>query len=568
MLHSKTVAADLAVLLKEHGVEYAIISPGSRNAPLALSLAQHSDIECISVPDERVAAFYALGITQKTGKPVVVSCTSGSALLNFAPAAAEALYQQIPIIIVSADRPPEWIDQGDGQTVRQSGALNTSVKKWLNLMPDDENPDSRWFNQRQINYALISATSHPKGPVHINIPLREPLYKVQQPESSSIKKIELVKPAASIDNQAFDLISLRFKQFKKVMIIAGQMLPNTALKKALEAFAKLPNVVMLTESHSNLFSEGTINCIDRDLAAVPEDDNSFYPDLLISVGHNIISKKIKFYLRKVEPLEHWHFGPSALLEDTFKKLTLSVEAEPEIIFERLITDIAGFNRKENNFKTNWLKAKQNALLHAKSYVEKQDWSDLLVFKHLMDWLPSNSVLQMGNSSVVRYIQLFERNNKVLYFGNRGTSGIDGSTSTAAGFSLVEEKQVYLITGDISFFYDSNAFWCNKLAGNFKVILINNQGGGIFRIIDGPDIIPDFETFLETTHQNNAKGICKAYDLNYLTAHNFDTLNEGLKALGSTENQKPTVLEIFTPRLNNAGVLKGLFKHIRSKIMND
>ncbi|MGY6560752.1 MAG: 2-succinyl-5-enolpyruvyl-6-hydroxy-3-cyclohexene-1-carboxylic-acid synthase [Luteibaculaceae bacterium] len=562
MLYSKIVAADLAELLAAHGVKYAIISPGSRNAPLTLSLESIAAIHCISVPDERVAAFYALGIAQKTLSPVVVTCTSGSALLNFAPAASEALYQQIPIIILSADRPPEWIDQGDGQTIRQSGALNNSVKKWLNLMPDDENPDSRWFNQRQINYALIAANEHPKGPVHINIPLREPLYKLQEPQIGSAKIIKLIKPQASIENLQFTKpIVEAFGTFKKVMIIAGQMLPSLPLKSAIEKMASLPNVVILTESHSNLFSEKTINCIDRDLAAVNTDDEAFKPDLLISVGHNFISKKIKAYLRTVAGLEHWHFGPSALLEDTFKALTLSVEAEPDILFEAILA-AHKTDSLTSAFKEKWNLAKHKGEQFGNAFAAQQPWNDLSVFYHLMQALPENIVLQMGNSSVVRYIQLFERSNHVLYFGNRGTSGIDGSTSTAAGYSLVEEKDVYIITGDVSFFYDSNAFWCNALKGNLKVILINNGGGGIFRIIEGPNNIPGFEHFLETVHTNNAEGICKAYQLQYHAATTLETLQEGLEKLRENNHKRPVVLEVFTPRLENADALKHFFKYIK------
>ncbi|NNK88275.1 MAG: 2-succinyl-5-enolpyruvyl-6-hydroxy-3-cyclohexene-1-carboxylate synthase, partial [Flavobacteriaceae bacterium] len=201
-----------------------------------------------------------------------------------------------------------------------------------------------------------------------------------------------------------------------------------------------------------------------------------------------------------------------------------------------------------------------ARMHQK-YLESIPYCDLKVFEKLLETLPDNTVLQMGNSSAIRYTQLFDLKTSVEVFCNRGTSGIDGSMSTAAGSAVVSNKQTVHITGDLSFFYDSNALWNNYIPSSFRIILINNGGGGIFRILPGHKNTENFDTYFETIHDLNARPLCEMYNLEYSSAQSVDELNENLAGFYD-DSERPKLIEIFTPRLDNDSILLNYFEYIK------
>jgi len=540
--------------LAKAGIKNVVLSPGSRNAPLSLSFHHHPYFDCRVIADERVAAYHALGISLSTKQPTVLVCTSGTAVLNYAPAIAEAYYQHIPLIIITADRPAEWIDQGDGQTIRQTNVFSNFILKSFSLI-GDSNADFKKMN-KDLNEALNLSTIQ-KGPVHLNVALEEPLYKLTEVNTDLTEINLLTPPVDFIEEKQEREMKNFYSQVKKILIIAGQMDGNSTLNNALNELASKENILVFTENTSNLHSSDFVSCIDRFIDGFSDEEKiNFAPDLLITIGGAVVSKKVKSWLRQNKPNQHWKIGREDLEMDTFRCKKYSVSVSPEFF----IQEILNWDNLNSDYRKNGQLLNEKRKAKSKEFLAKSDFSDLKVFEILLKNIPNYSILHLGNSSPVRYAQLFDSRSDLIFYSNRGTSGIDGCTSTAAGMADVSEKCVTLISGDISFFYDSNAFWNDHLK-KLKVIVINNGGGGIFRIIDQPKDIKDTETLFETRHQRKVEGIAKAFGINYLSANDQNSLEKALKELYL--GNLPTILEIFTPTEKNALILKNYFSHLKN-----
>jgi len=551
MIYPKTpLAQSIIEILRAKGITNIIISPGSRNAPLTIGFASDPNFTCYSIADERSAAFFAIGMAQQTKKPVVVVCTSGSALLNYYPAFAEAFYSQISFIVISADRPQSKIDIGDGQTIRQENVFDNHSLFNANLT---ENASDK--NDLLINEAINTAFTK-KGPVHINVPFEEPLYetvseltvkpKISSPVETDIIFDEPISGYANIWNAS-----------KKKLVLVGVNEPNAIEQQFLDKLAHDPSVVVMIETTSNLHHPKFINTIDSIITPFTHEDFlDFRPEIIVTFGGMIVSKRIKAFLRKYQPNHHWHID-SLRAYDTFGCLTKHFEVQPNLFFQSFFKFT---ETVESNYNQNLQDIKALRQRKSLEYLAKIPFTDFKVFEKVLPALPKNSQLQISNSSPIRYAQLFDIEKSIEVFSNRGTSGIDGSTSTAIGAAIGSGKPNVFIAGDIGFLYDSNALWNNYIPKNFKIILINNGGGGIFRILPGHDETPVFNTFFETSHCLTAEHLCKMYGLDYLTASNETMLEERLKILFSNDD-KPTLLEVFTPTLENDKVLLQYFNEL-------
>jgi 2-succinyl-5-enolpyruvyl-6-hydroxy-3-cyclohexene-1-carboxylate synthase len=533
------------------GITNIIISPGSRNAPLTIGFAQNPNFTCYSIADERSAAFFALGIAQQIKQPTAIVCTSGSALLNYYPAVAEAFYSQIPLIVISADRPQSKIDIGDGQTIRQENVFQNHSVFNANLTEDASD-----VNDLKINKAIETAILQ-KGPVHINAPFEEPLYETVETLSvqPKITHSEEIISTKTIENVS-DYVSI-WNSAKRKLVLVGVNEADIIDQEIINNFANDPSVVVLTETTSNLHHPDFINSIDT--LITPFDDVDFKelnPDILITFGGMIVSKRIKGFLRKHKPKEHWHID-TLRAYDTFNALTHHFVMQPNDFFSDLLSKTS-FTKSKYAEKIGTIykfrKIKRN------QYLEKIPFSDFKVFEKVIESLPKNSQLQISNSSAIRYAQLIHIDPSIEVFCNRGTSGIDGSTSTAIGAAVGSGKPNIFITGDISFLYDSNALWNSYIPKNFKIILINNGGGGIFRILPGHEEKPVFNTYFETSHHLTAEHLAKMYQFEYLKASDAQSLETGIDNLYS-QNDKPVILEIFTPTFENDVILKQYFKEL-------
>jgi 2-succinyl-5-enolpyruvyl-6-hydroxy-3-cyclohexene-1-carboxylate synthase len=550
--------AFLSDYLVSNGIEDVIISPGSRNAPMIIAFEGHPKIKTHLIHDERVAAFYALGMSDASSKPVALVCTSGTALLNYSPAIAEAYYRQVPLLVLSADRPQELVDQGDGQTIRQFDVYHNFIVSSHTYKDVND-------NAQVLENALKNLFNEPKGPVHINIPLAEPLYDVVEHELSSTDKFEISTiPSIETISNLNELKNI-WKSAEKKLLIVGQHNPDPRLEKVIDNLANDPSVAILVENTSNIlqFTRACHN-IDRTLATIAEEElDNYSPDLLVAIGGAVISKRIKAYFRKQKANHTWRVGLHLIEEDTYQSLTETIAVNPSDFLDEMIALEIEIG---SNYGSKWKQKDFLAQAAHDDFIQTAPYSDLKVFGHIMDFLPDETILHMGNSSVVRYCQLFNPIKSVRYFSNRGVSGIDGSTSTAGGYALKTPNQLnVLISGDISFFYDSNAFWNHQLKGNFKVIVISNGGGGIFEIIPGPKSTHQAKTFFAPTVAS-VKGICNAYDVNYLGVSNETDLLQVLPDFFKNgENDRPTVLEIDTRSCPNSDILTAYFEYIGQQV---
>ncbi|MGB3151824.1 MAG: 2-succinyl-5-enolpyruvyl-6-hydroxy-3-cyclohexene-1-carboxylic-acid synthase, partial [Maribacter sp.] len=558
-----------------------VISPGSRNAPLTISFTENPFFNCFSIVDERCAAFFALGMAQQLGKPVGIVCTSGSALLNYYPAIAEAFYSQIPLVVISADRPPYKIDIGDGQTIRQDDVFNRHIGYSANLKQDvshatdkikrycpERIPDKdldevqrqvQSFNDEELN-KVINLSINENVPVHINVPFEEPLYDFL-PESSIDAEIEFEEAVQNGFTQ-IDKFRETWHQAKRKIILVGVNQPNSVDVDLLDILGKDPTVLVFTETTSNLHHSNFFNSIDTMIAPIELSENreelfqELKPEIVLTFGGLIVSKKIKAFLRIYKPDEHWHVG-GIKANDTFFCLNKHIKISVNDFLSKLYT---GHNNVESNFADSWNKIKDDYKVKRKEYITKIPFSDFLVFNTVLNRIPTNYQLQLANSSTIRYTQLFDLEPSLKVFCNRGTSGIDGSTSTAIGASLAVESPTLLITGDLSFFYDSNALWNNYTREDFRIILINNGGGGIFRILPGKEDSENFENYFETKHDLNASALCAMYGLGYQKASDKKSLEKELESF-YMKSDNAMILEIFTPRLINNKILMDYFHFI-------
>jgi 2-succinyl-5-enolpyruvyl-6-hydroxy-3-cyclohexene-1-carboxylate synthase len=533
------------------GVTTIIISPGSRNAPLTIGFVSNPAFTCYSIADERSAAFFALGIAQQTKQPVALVCTSGSALLNYYPAFSEAFYSQIPMIVISADRPQSKIDIGDGQTIRQENVFENHSLYNANL---DEAVSIK--NDKKINQAINTAIDK-KGPVHINAPFEEPLYETVSELSVPVNTIVPANETKMISVDDLAEFATIWNNSPRKMVLVGVNDPNSVSYEIVEALANDNSVVVMTETTSNLHHPSFINNIDTIITPFTNEDlDDFCPDVLVTFGGMIVSKRIKAFLRKYKPKHHWHID-TLRAYDTFGILTKHFEVEPNVFFDAFLP-LTRTIASDYFVKTDLVKLlrKQKSDL----YLAKIPFSDFKVFEKIISLLPKNSQLQVSNSSAIRYAQLIDIDSSIEVYCNRGTSGIDGSSSTAIGAAVANGKQTVLITGDISFLYDSNALWNNYIPKNFKIILINNGGGGIFRILPGHKETPVFNTFFETSHCLTAEHLARMYGFEYTIASDEISLVNTMNDLYA-QNEKPCILEVFTPTLQNDSILLNYFKEL-------
>ncbi len=545
--------------LHQRGISDIVLSPGSRNAPFILSFNAVDSFHCQSILDERTAGFVALGIAQQKGRPAVLSCTSGSAVLNYAPALVEAYYQKVALIAITADRPAAWIDQGEGQSIRQVGLLDKVVVSAFDLV-EEQNETDRWYNHRLVNEALETAMKTSR-PVQINVPLSEPLYGMAPTNMEDVPSFAFTNLKRSIQEEDLGRMTVEWEGAKRIAILATDGAGVEGLQEGLTRFHDDPRIAIITETNANLYHLGYISCIDRTIECFigSEWEEEYIPDLLITIGGNVISKKLKALFRrhKEKLTHHWHFGTEVM--DTFQSLTRLIDAGPRAVFGQLepMVSVAG-----EGFGTRW-KARffEVEQKHA-AFLETCPYSDLKVFEHLLDTLPEGSVLQMGNSSVVRYVQLFNQIRNIRYFGNRGVSGIEGCTSTAVGAAQASDALTVLVSGDQAFRYDSNALAVKEGIEKLRIIVINNGGGNIFRIIDGPSRHEASEAFIEKKDEASIAKLVGYHGVDYLSASNLAELDQALGDLFAVERNGAAVLEVFTPRIESPEILKSYFKALR------
>jgi 2-succinyl-5-enolpyruvyl-6-hydroxy-3-cyclohexene-1-carboxylate synthase len=555
-IHQLQHITDITEILFAHGIRDVVISPGSRNAPLIKAFYKSFGDGCKSLVDERSAAYFALGKSLDTRKPTVLICTSGTAVLNCAPAIAEAFYQQVPLLVITADRPQEWIGQLDNQAIQQINIFGNNIKASYSLPVVTSTEDELWFVHRIINEAFHKTVSVSPGPVHINVPLREPLYEKLPVASKNLQVIRMEIPEYILpENSAFQA---DWEKANSILIVCGQLLPDEKLKETIQKLSTDSRVVVMAEPVSNVHQAATIASPEVILNSKIIYPEKAIPELVIYIGGQVVSKKVKLFLRGLQNTVFYRISTDEQIIDTFQNVNAIVNAEPHSILKQLKVKIEG---EKSAFKNFW----ENETAITKSvtarHIDKIGYSDLMVFKEISELLPDGAIVFAGNSSVVRYLLYFNQKQRKFY-ANRGVSGIDGCLSTAAGLASKTDETVYAIVGDLSFGYDSNALWNRQLPKNLKIILINNEGGGIFHLLKGPSESEDFLPFVNAHHPIGFKKLTEAFGLKYNLCFSGNELSGSVKNLVLQKNGAE-VLEIKTPNNGEPQITKDFFKFLNN-----
>ena len=543
----------LTALLVAYGVKHAVVCPGSRNSPIVHNLNECPDITCYPVTDERSAGFYALGMALCEAEPVAVCVTSGTALLNLAPAVAEAYYQHVPLVVISADRPPQWIDQLDGQTLPQPDALGRFVKKAVSL-PEQYDDETRWYCNRLINEALLEIRHHGDGPVHINVPISEPLFNYNIPELPEERSICLLNPRCYKSLLSVECAG-QFFTSKKPMVIIGQMSIEGLIPQELYSISLC--AVVLNESLS--VGNGGEH-FDEVLYAIG-DNPDYQPDFVLYLGDTMVSKRIKQWMRSLKDARIWAVSEDGSIHDTSMQLYGVIEGHPADVIDDLV-EAAGIKTIQSTqvFKSRWEEAFKIVDKHAEKY--QPVYSEMAVVKCFEEQLGSaeDCYIHYANSSAIRLANIYAKH---YVYCNRGVNGIEGSLSTAAGFSVVsDDDQVFCVIGDLSFFYDQNALWNQNLRGNLRILLLNNGKGGIFNMLKGLEQSPARDKFVAAGHHTTAEGICQQNGVKYLKASNMEGVQEGIDTLINIESEHPVLLEVFTDAAEDERVFKAYYKSIK------
>lgn len=553
MLHHLQHIVDLVEICRLKGIQQVIISPGSRNAGLIKLFAANSSFKLHSIVDERSAGFYALGIALATNEKVALLSTSGTAVLNFGPALCEAYYQHIPLVAITADRPAHLIDQQDNQTIHQQNIFKNYIKSSISLQQTLNDKKEQIEQVESINRILNTAEEGIPGPVHINVPIDEPFY-IEMPAKESNYPIS---PFLKLETTELSMLAEEWQASTKTMIICGAMLPNNSLNNTLNQLVESSSTIVLAEAISNLNGTQYLQQVDQIFWRLNHQENDeFVPDLLISFGGPIVSKSLKLWLQKHSKVNHYRISKAPDRIDTYNNLNENLIADPNALLSTLVP----LKKEESPYRKNWHLLHSELIEIQQNMIREIPYSDLKVYAEIAQQLPVKATLHIGNSAAVRYTQLFDLKNAYKVFSNRGVSGIDGCVSTATGYARVDKSLNILLVGDLSFLYDSNALWNKNFAQNLKIVVINNEGGGIFSMIPGPQQQVGFEEFMQAHHPVNFEFLVKAYHLEYFECNNQENLANSLQQLFNNANA--AVLLINTPKAINADTYRKLIQNLK------
>ena len=530
--------------LYNKGLRHAVISPGSRNAPIIMAFARFGKIQCHSAVDERAAGFIALGIAKQTGHSVAVICTSGSALANFYPAVLEAYYMQVPLLVISADRPAEMIDRWDGQTIHQSNIFGQHIKGSFSTPEHQEADLSDWFISAAYD-TYHAANGQVPGPAHLNMPLQEPLYAAVH-EVFEYPELDTITTVTSHEELVPDALKTAVMQSRTMFLFGADHSVSHV-----GALREQNNVVVLADLMSNRRHLQSLHNWETILLQC-EHKEALMPEVVISFGKMVLNKTLKQLLRH-QNIQHWHIDATGYCADTFF-------SDPQCVKMSQDSFLNWFNEQKYGATSDY--ASLWKTLGDKSVaLPEHEFAELSIVAQMLKQIPEQAVLHVSNSMSVRNAAYMAQylHPSVKVYCNRGVSGIDGCSSTALGMALADaEHQHVLLSGDLAFLYDINAFFVQSVPDNFKIVVMNNGGGGIFKILEGPDKMPELHPYVFTPQHIQIKGLAESYGLQYLLADNAETLGVNFEHL--LRNNKATVLEIRTDADTNAKQFKQFKNH--------
>ncbi|MDZ7607378.1 MAG: 2-succinyl-5-enolpyruvyl-6-hydroxy-3-cyclohexene-1-carboxylic-acid synthase [Cyclobacteriaceae bacterium] len=555
---------DIPVICAAHGIRQAVICPGSRSALITIAFARHPEIATLVIPDERSAGFIALGLAQSSKRTVAVICTSGTAAANLYPAVIEAFYQEVPLLIITADRPPELIGQQDGQTIRQHNLFANHIRGFYQFPASFGTKQEIAHATRLVNEAILNASGTVKGPAHLNVPVREPFYPAPDEKlsfSHALKIIEVTHPSAGFSTEYLDVLIREFASHERIMIFVGQQAFDVALMQALEKIREQTHCVVVGEIFSNIHASGEFITNHDVVLTAQKTSSELRPDLLITCGGSIISKNLKYFLRENPPSAHWHIGENPEVVDTYQTLTQKMLMNPAVFFESIADHLKPDNKAKSDYQQRWQMRSDAARKQVDEYLAECQQGEFAAISRIMKKLPHASTLHLANSMPVRYAGYVGLKENVAVWANRGTSGIDGCTSTAVGHALNTPNLHVLITGDMAFFYDRNGLWHQYLPPNLRIVVLNNHGGGIFRLIDGPGKLPELNIYFETQQTLKAENSARDFGMAYYFVNDLSQLDEHLLKFFDPDNGA-SILEIETNPSDNEAIFTQFKQRIK------
>lgn len=527
----------LTALLIAHGIHHVVVCPGSRNATIVHNLhAAGNQFALHPVTDERSAAFVALGLTLATQQTVAVCVTSGSALLGCIPAVAEAYYRHLPLLVISADRPAPWIGQLDGQTLPQTGALQPYCPTHTLLIPHTD--EDLWYNNREVNAALLSTADNGGQPAHLNVPIAEPMFSFTTPELPSERIITKIRPATArpLPGELVETIA----RAKLPALIMGQY-EGGDVRAEVDALSRRNQLLVLPELLSDVAGSGRMNVIDANCSP------AFAPDLILHAGGNFVHKRFKQWLRKTD-CRVIRIGHDTL-PDTFCHLNCQVEAPLQAVLAQLADELP--QQHEAVCRVSQQLDREAARLRKQSLTQCLAAPRLTLqgaVAHLADALsnrPHDYSLHVGNSSAVRAVQQVMESGEVPVFCNRGVNGIEGSLSAAVGYALGMWGLHIVVIGDLSFFYDANALWNTELPSGLRILLLNNGHGAIFDHLPGLSASPARDNYIAAGGKvYSAEGVAQTFGIAYQAARTPQDLRSALQDWWDETKDSARLIEVF------------------------
>ncbi|MDR0536918.1 MAG: 2-succinyl-5-enolpyruvyl-6-hydroxy-3-cyclohexene-1-carboxylic-acid synthase [Tannerellaceae bacterium] len=557
----------LVALLKAHGVKEVVLSPGARNMPIIQSLASDQYFTCHTAIDERSAGYYAIGLSlrnahvERRSALVAICCTSGTAALNYAPAIAEAFFQHIPLIVLTADRPERWVGQQENQVLPQRNLFGLLVKLSV-CLPEVYTKEDEWHCNRLVNEAILEAMHRLTGPVHINIPLSEPLFDMEEedtlPNVRVIRRLSLERHSEEWEKE-YEALAQTFGKYKSHMLILGQgdygSSPLSVESSALETLHASGCIILAEHLANNLTSSCIIRNFDAVLNSISEKRwETYTPELLITTGGHIVSKQLKKFLRQNAPKAHWSLSPSGEIIDTYQCLTNVVETHPGEFIDKIIhSDIL----PSFTLQSQWNKA-------VKLPAPAPAYSDFMAIGELMKSIPDRAIVFLGNSMSIRLAHLYpiDESRGIRFYANRGLSGIDGNLSTATGLAAAGDT-TFILVGDMAFYYDMNAIISSAFnRQSLRIFLNNNEGCEIFHTLPGFRPTRETEQYITMKRKSSAREWALERGFIYLPVTNEAELKESLSIFVDKDASASVLLEVFSNMEQNVEELDKYYQSLR------
>ncbi|MCH1982153.1 2-succinyl-5-enolpyruvyl-6-hydroxy-3-cyclohexene-1-carboxylic-acid synthase [Ruminococcus sp. OA3] len=539
----------LIALMKAHNVRHVVLSPGGRNIPINHCLEQDDFFTCYSVVDERSAAYFAIGLSQQLGNEIVgICCTSSVAASNYTPGITEAFYLRVPLLVITADRNPNMLEQMENQMINQVDMFRNFCKKCVNL-PVVKDDDDAWACQRMINEALLEVKHHGDGPVQVNIPIPKDLGIFTEPKLPEVKVIRRLDYMRDMDK--WKEMAGKLKKASRIMVVCGEHIPPQ--RKELDdmiRFAKKYNCVIATEHISNVECEGALNIFGAAEVMPFKSFDEYLPEIVISVGGNFVSRIKDLLIGKHGQFEHWSVDEGGRVCDMFKSLTAIFECTSADFFAYFANEASAMMANDRKYYDKWAEAR------VKAEFPDFPFSNSYAIKALAKKIPARSLMHLGILNSTRIMQQCDVAEGVTAYSNIGAFGIDGSMSTFVGQSVIAaDKLCFLVIGDLSFFYDMNALQIRHLGKNVRIMLINNSGAAEFHYFIGEKVIPTLNQHIAAEHFTSAQGWVESKNFRYYSAKTTDELDSVLDEFINPSADRPAFLEVFTDKKYDADSLK-------------